>query len=277
MSYRTILTVVTDASAATQLDAAIEFARAEEAHLSLLGLGVDATMGGYYFDAGSAIVQREAIEHAQEQAAATAAALRARMAREDIRWSVESAIAQFGSLPALVGRAARFADLVVQTRPYGAGRTADAEAVVEAAMFQGGAPVMILPDAGVSIPRAPKRVVLAWNQSSEALAAIRAALPLLKTAGEVAIVVVDPGTWADREDPGGSLSQWLDRHGVSTEISVLAKTAPISDVIARFCRETGADMLVMGAYGHSRLREAILGGATRNMLEKTELPVFMAH
>jgi nucleotide-binding universal stress UspA family protein len=70
----------------------------------------------------------------------------------------------------------------------------------------------------------------------------------------------------------------LVRHGVKAEVTVLARTMPkISDVLARHCRDVDADLLVMGAYSHSRFREAILGGATRNMLEAAEIPVFMAH
>mgnify|MGYP003864833597 FL=1 len=70
----------------------------------------------------------------------------------------------------------------------------------------------------------------------------------------------------------------LVRHGVKAEVAVLARTQTrVSDVLARHALEINADMLVIGAYGHSRLRQAILGGTTRNMLEKAEIPVFMAH
>ena len=72
--------------------------------------------------------------------------------------------------------------------------------------------------------------------------------------------------------------KYLRQHGVKAEVSVLAKSLPrVSDVLARQVRDLDADLLVMGAYGHSRFREAILGGATRNMLEQAEVPVFLAH
>ena len=77
---------------------------------------------------------------------------------------------------------------------------------------------------------------------------------------------------------GGLLSLFLARHGVKTEIDVLSKTLPrVSDVLMRHARDTNADLMVMGAYGHSRFRESILGGATRNMLEQAPVHVFMAH
>ena len=98
-------------------------------------------------------------------------------------------------------------------------------------------------------------------------------------ADQVWITIVDPPTHgAERSDPGGALCQMLVRHGVKAEVTVLARTMPrISEVLARHVRDMNADMLVMGAYGHSRFRQAILGGATRNTLESTEVPVFMAH
>ena len=106
-----------------------------------------------------------------------------------------------------------------------------------------------------------------------------AALPLLQAAHLVNIAVIDPPQHGpERSDPGGMLCQMLVRHGVKAEVSVLARSMPrISDVLNRHVRDMDADMLVMGAYGHSRFREAILGGATRNMLEMAEVPVLMAH
>ena len=120
---------------------------------------------------------------------------------------------------------------------------------------------------------------MAWNESRESLAAIRAALPFLTAAKLVRICVIDPPEHGpERSDPGGMLSQMLARHGVHCEIDVLSKTLPrVSDVLSRHVVDTDAQMLVMGAYGHSRFREAILGGATRNMLEKAPVPVLMAH
>ena len=111
------------------------------------------------------------------------------------------------------------------------------------------------------------------------MVAARRAMPFLRRAESVQIVVVDPPTHGpERSDPGGLLCQLLVRHGIKAEVSVLAKTLPrISEVLARQARDIDAGLLVMGAYGHSRFREAILGGATRDMLESAEIPVFLAH
>jgi len=92
-------------------------------------------------------------------------------------------------------------------------------------------------------------------------------------------VVIDPPMHGpNRSDPGGLVAQYLSRHGVKTEIDVLSRSMPrVSDVLLRHVTDMDADMVVMGAYGHSRFREAIFGGATRYMLEQATVPVFMAH
>ncbi|MCB2124804.1 MAG: universal stress protein [Rhodobacteraceae bacterium] len=279
MAFKSLLTVVTDpATAASQLDAAVALARREDAHLDVLCIGVDRTQTGYYYAGATAILTQEAYNQAKEEASTTEAAVKTRLEREDIRWGVDSAVAQIGAIGGPVAMLARFCDLVVLPKPYGKAGGPAAEAILEAALFEGHAPVLVLPE-GFTGTNFGKRVVMAWNQSDEALMAARAALPLLKAASEVDITIIDPPTHGpERSDPGGMLSQYLARHGVHAEVSVLAKTLPrTSEVLSRHARDENADLIVMGAYGHSRFREAILGGATRNMLEMADIPVFMAH
>ena len=279
MGYKTLLTIVTDVAAAGKtLDAAVALAARHDAHLDILSIGIDRTQVGYYYAGASAVILQDTIERAQADADAVDEAVKTYMNRQDVRWASEAAVAQLGGLGNLVALRARFSDLIVLPRPYGSGRGQESEAVVEASMFEGQAPVMVLPEGGLPATLG-KRIVVAWNQSSEALTAIRRALPLLKAADLVNIAVIDPPQHGpERSDPGGQLSQMLSRHGVRAEVSVLAKTMPrVSEVLARHIRDQNADMLVMGAYGHSRFREAILGGATRDMLELAEVPVFMAH
>ena len=277
MGYKTILTVLTDAERQRkQLDSAIAMTRREDAHLEVFCMGVDHTQSGYYYAGASAYVFQESIDKAMAAASALEEKVRERLHAEDIRWSVDSAVAQVGGLSTLVGMRARYSDLVVLNRPYGDNATPDAEAVTEAALFEGTAPVLIVPEE-LQEPFG-KRILIAWNQSNEAMAAVRRALPLLQAAESVEITVVDPSpNGPERSDPGGALGQMLTRHGVNTEIAVLARTQPlISDILNRRAMEIGADMIVMGAYSQSRFRQAILGGATRNMLEKAEVPVLMA-
>lgn len=282
MSYKTILTVVTQPDrVAPTIAAAARVARAEDAHLSVLALGIDLSQMGYaYIGAGPLLLQID-YARADDDARALEAAVRTALAAEapGLRYGIETAVTQMGALTDLVASHARFADLVVLSKPYGRGREAEAETILEAALFQGSAPVIVVPEGGLGFEGLPRRIVLAWNQSNEAMMAARLALPFLKAADLVDIAVVDPASRRpERSDPGGMLCQMLVRHGVKAEVSVLALTLPrVSEVIARHALDRNARLVVMGAYGHSRFREAILGGATRNMLEQAKVAVFMAH
>ena len=278
MAYKSILTVLTEATQMPQLDAAIALARQNDGHLEVFCLGVDRAQMGYYYAGDPACVVQTAMDSAMEGAQALEAAIRDRLSDEgELRWSIDSAVAQAGGLNALIAIRARFADLMVQTHPYADDAPMEAEPVTEAAMFDGGCPVLVLPAA---TPPAwpPRRVLVAWNESSEAMTAVRCALPVLTGAEAVEITVIDPKrTLLDRGEPGTALAQMLARHGIDTEIAVIASTGlPVSEALNRRATEIGADLIVMGAYGHSRFRQAILGGATRNMLEKARVPVLMA-
>ncbi|MFN3277147.1 universal stress protein [Paracoccus hibiscisoli] len=278
MAYKTILTVLSDPAQLPQLDNAVALAAAQDAHLDILCLGIDHSQAGYFFPGGTAYGWQEAIDSALSDAEALDRRVTAHMAAcHDTRWSSEAVVSQSLGIAGLVGMRARFSDLAVLASPYAQGQPGDAELVTEAALFEGACPVLVLPTAqNPVIP--PRRVLVAWNQSAEALAAIRRALPLLRAAQMVEITCIDPRQGGpERSDPGGALAQMLTRHGVRAQIAVLARTAPrISDEINRRAIEIGADLVVMGAYGHSRLRQAILGGATRNMLEQAKVPVFLA-
>ena len=169
MGYKTILTVLTDAERQhKQLDSAIAMTRREDAHLEVFCMGVDHTQSGYYYAGASAYVFQESIDKAMAAASALEEKVRERLHAEDIRWSVDSAVAQVGGLSTLVGMRARYSDLVVLNRPYGDNATPDAEAVTEAALFEGTAPVLIVPEE-LQEPFG-KRILIAWNQSTAAMA-----------------------------------------------------------------------------------------------------------
>lgn len=282
MAYKSILTVLTNPDTVElAITSAARLALAQDAHLDVLVLGVDRTQVGYSYIGTGAVLMQVSLDRAEADARSLETAAKKALGEQfpELRFAVEAVVTQLGALSDLVASRARFADLVVLPRPYGAGQGAESEAVVEAALFDGKAPVLVLPEKGLGEHTLPKRIVVAWNQSAEAMVATRQALPLLKGADKVNITVIDPPSQGEeRSDPGGMLCQMLVRHGVHAEVSVLARSLPrVSDVLARHVWDQNADMLVMGAYGHSRFREAILGGATRNMLEKAEVPVLMAH
>lgn len=281
MAYKSLLTVATSPEGLMPVvSAAAQIAVRADAHLDAMALGVDRTQIGYSYVGSGAVMIAAAMERAEEEARASEKAMNAAIGAQspDLRYALDSAVTQLGALTEVVAARARYADLVILPLPYGEGRGVEDEAVLEAALFEGMAPVLVVPPKGMAATD-PRRIVVAWNQSREALVATRRAMPLLRRADNVQIVVIDPPTHGpERSDPGGMLCQMLVRHGVRAEVMVLARTLPrVSDVLIRHLRESSGDLLVMGAYGHSRFREAILGGATRDMLERAEVPVFLAH
>ena len=279
MAYKSILTILTETDDLDPvLDSAISMAQDAGAHLDVLCLGIDRTQTGYYFAGATAMMYEETLAQAQDEATRLEKAVRDRLDRADLSWGVDAMVTQSASVTTVVARHARYADLVILPKPYGEDLPADAPVIVEAAMFQGNAPVIVLAGDAAHALHA-KRIVIAWNESSEAMTAVRRALPLLVKADQVSICMVAPGRHgAQTADPGAELSKMLSRHGANVEICLLPQTLPrVSEVIARHVEDSDADLLVMGAYGHSRFREAILGGATRNMLEHATVPVLMAH
>lgn len=280
MSWKTIFCALSDVSRVEHtLTHAAELARRHDAHLDVLCLGVAHDPATHYFTGAGPIVLQNSFETCREDAEAVNTAARAFLAKQDLPfWSCDQGIAQLADLGHHVADRARFADLAVLQTPYGEGVGPEVVPLTEAILFEGRIPAMILPNTP-QIEVSPKKVVIGWNDGREALRAARDALPVLRQAERVHVVVVDPPVHGpNRSDPGGLMSQFLVRHGVTVEIDVLSKTLPrVADVLLRRAADIDADAIVMGAYGHSRVREAVFGGATRYMLENAPLPLFMAH
>jgi nucleotide-binding universal stress UspA family protein len=278
MAYKSIITFAASQEGLADLIAkSVVLARRFDAHLEVCCLGIDTTQSMGFYAGAPALIYHQALDAAQAKARSLQQEAEMNLRLSGIRYATDSAVLTLGGVNALVGLKARFADLVILPRPYGPDRSVQDEVITEAALFEGGAPVLILPDGQQEVPEF-RKIVLAWNQSAEAIHAARAALPLLRAAELVNVVIIDPpAQGAERSDPGGLLATFLVRHGVETEISVLAKTMPrTSDLLRRHVTDKNAQLMVMGAYGRSRLREAILGGATRDMLETTQDALFLA-
>jgi len=140
-------------------------------------------------------------------------------------------------------------------------------------------PVLVVPYAGRRLDRIGENVLVAWNGSREAGRAVQDALPLLTMSAAVTVLLVDPEEDADIE-LADDLVLHLGRHGLRAKTQVIRhelSTLSVSDTLLAQAAELDADLLVMGAYGHSRLREMILGGVTRDILRNTNVPVLIAH
>ena len=173
----------------------------------------------------------------------------------------------------------RSADLIIaiQTDPewqYSAQLEAPERLVLES-----GRPVLLIPKSGTFSSPA-KRVVVAWNGKREAARAVFDALPLLQQAKDVVVLWVDPQKDGDMAGdlPGVDICQALDRHGVNCETTqTIRPSTDVGDALLSAVRSHAADLLVMGCYGHSRLREFVFGGASRYVLQHMLVPVLMSH
>ena len=142
-----------------------------------------------------------------------------------------------------------------------------------------GRPILVVPYAG-RFEAVGKRVVIAWNSSREAARAVHDAMPLLAAAEAVTVLTIDAreGPHGHGEMPGADISLHLARHGVKVQIEhTVSGDLPIGEVLLSRLADLAADLLVMGAYGHSRMRELLLGGATRSLLRSMTVPVLMSH
>jgi nucleotide-binding universal stress UspA family protein len=173
---------------------------------------------------------------------------------------------------------ARYADLAILGQRWtdydGLDYPDPADVVLDA-----GCPVLIVPRAG-HFERIERHALVAWNASREAARAVRDALPLLKRVKAVTVLVVNPkqGAHAHGEEPGADIALHLARHGIKVEIdhSRVPDTNPADEILSR-ASDYGSDLVVMGAYGHSRARELVLGGVTRSILAQMTVPVLMSH
>ncbi len=280
MSYKTVSVVVSDEKTDKYaLATARDFAARVNAHLDVYCIAIDPTRYDPMPIGSSVVLLESSIQEAQQQADKLGKWATAQLGPNLSKVTVETiAIAQMG-IETAIARLTRYSDLIVVTKPYGPGRNALHVNLLESQLFGTDAPVLIVPDDRPVGDLAFARPVVAWNESDESLSAIRKSIPLLKEAKNVDMIMIDPPSHSpERSDPGGVVCQMLSRHGLRPDIAILARTMPkVSDVILRFAAEHANDLIVMGGYGTSRFREAILGGATREILENADLPILMAH
>ncbi|MEG2030881.1 MAG: universal stress protein [Janthinobacterium sp.] len=281
MPYTTLLVHVDNSRHCEQrIRLAVRLAIAEQAHL------VGSAMSGisrYAYGGGTNALQ---FAPAQMQAlrgqASDALHGFERIAREEGLATYETRFVDDDAQGALLLQA-RYCDLLIlgQTDPQDTPSRVIA-GTAEYLMLHCGRPVLMVPTA----PRAPsadtaRRPLLAWNGSAEALRAITDALPLLRRAQQVTLAVVNSHLQpaAHGEQPGADLALYLARHGVNVNV-LQHDTPPGADVgaaLLSMAAQGQCDLLVMGCYGHMRLREALLGGVTRTVLQHMDLPVLVSH
>jgi nucleotide-binding universal stress UspA family protein len=175
-----------------------------------------------------------------------------------------------------VGVNAHYADLVVVTRPEPAGQTAGPPSLGESLVLTSGRPIIVFPPQG-TVSRV-RRILVGWNANRESIRAVADALPLLAKAEAVEVLVVDPERHAGHgPEPGADIARHLARHGAQVGVRRLSSGGKdVGHLLLSQADAFGADLLVMGAYGHSQLTEWVFGGVTRTVLYEAGLPVLMS-
>ena len=257
-------------------DYAVSVAAAFDAHLAGIAFLYDPIVPV----SGAGYIPAEVIEtQERDNEAATKAALErftAASARAGVTAEPLTLSASFAGVGEQFGRIARRFDLSIvgQAEPETSGVE---EIIAESALFESGRPVIIVP----YIQKAPlklDRVMVCWDGSRTATRAIADAMPLLHRSGRVEVVIVANERGKKDEIEGADMGAHLARHGLNVEVNRTALgDIDVADVILSHAADAGSDFIVMGGYGHSRLREFVLGGVTRSIMRTMTAPVLMSH
>ncbi len=262
------------------LNMALDLASAHGAHLTVMemvnlplpttgpwGLMPDLSMSDLY-------------RQLREEGQANVAELKKRLEKETASTEVRLVEAFFSEPAQLAAHYAHYADLTVISGSMGDSTEGDiSHTYFGSLLIDSGRPVLVIPPR-CKVPVPPKRIVAAWRPTRECARAFHDALPLMVAAKSVDVLVVDPvcGERGHGEQPGADIAAHLARHGVNVNVQVRqSHDNRVASVLLDHARDAHANMLVVGGYGHSRIREWALGGVTRELLFEAAIPVFYSH
>jgi nucleotide-binding universal stress UspA family protein len=257
-------------------DFAISVAEAFRAHVAGIAFAYEPVLPPSVM--GSIPTEYIETQRAESESAAGAAIARFEEAARRAGVSAETRMmtASVAGASDLFGHVARRFDLsvVAQADPD---RGSPEELIIEAALFESGRPIVVVPyiqREGLKLGR----VMVCWDASRNSARAVADAMPFLVRAKAVDVVVVTNGGVKSDELPGADIAQHLARHGLTVELKrIVSGGLDIANTLLSHAADSSADFIVMGGYGHSRLREFILGGATRGILGSMTVPVLMSH
>jgi nucleotide-binding universal stress UspA family protein len=257
-------------------DFAISIADAFNAHVLGVAFSYEPVIPGMVMGGIPPEIIESQRRESDEKARAAVARFEASASRAGVAAESRIISASVSGAAEQLGRLGRRFDLVVVGQAQRDEASA-AEVVDEGVLFDSGRPVVFVPyiqKAGLKLDR----VMVCWDGSRAATRAIADAMPFLKKAKQVEIVMVSTKKPKDDEVAGADLGQHLARHGLKVDVKrITATDTDVSSTILSYAADSSTDLIVMGGYGHSRLREFILGGVTRGLLESMTVPVLMSH
>ena len=257
-----------DAGQEARLQAALDLTRAVEGHLSCIDVVQLPVLVGDIYGFGA---QSQVIEAERELEAENRGAIEARLIREGISWNWVQAV---GDIAPSMNQLSDLADIIVLNRKLDKALAPDMQGIAAAVMLGSSKPILAVPESSRGCNVAG-RALVAWDGSSEAATALRAAVPLLKLASSVTLVTVDDGSI---RSPVSEAASYLSRYGIATDVNPLPRgNNAVDAVLLEQVRVARAEYLVMGGYGHSRVAEALFRGVTRQMLTHCPVPLLLAH
>ena len=278
MSYRTVI-VHCDENPKTshRLAVAVQLAQRHGAHL--VGVHVQEPFNVPPFTEGAIVMDDLFTAYdAAAKADQAAAAAMFQKAVKGAELSTEWRLAK-GYADAELAVQVRYADLVVLGQAEPDGQSLTPTDLPETIALSTGRPALVVPHIGAP-SKVGKTMMLCWNASRESARAASDALPLLREAEKVIVLVVDPRSSNNGHgaEPGADVATWLARHGVKVTVQRdVAADTDVGSVILSRAADHDVDLIVMGLYGHSRMREMVLGGASRTLLASMTVPLFVAH
>ena len=269
-----LLHIDTSDRGASVSDFAVSLATEMGAHLTAAGVVLEIVppasfMGEYPYD-----IMADAIEQAR-QAAEQSYRRIGSSAPAPVQTELVIIQAIAGQAREDFGRLARHFDLAVVGQG-GDESSGDDELMAEGALFGSGRPVFVVPNIHKGPAKLGKAMVC-WDGGLPSARAVAGSIDILKRAGKVEVVSIAGRNLPNEELPGFNITRHLTRHGISATLKKLPAAQDVGSTLLSYAADSGADFMVMGAYGHSRLREFVLGGTTRTILNSMTIPALMAH
>ena len=276
MAYKNLLVHIDDGKAcADRIQAAIALAQAHEAHLIGLYIATDPVLPGNV----RAEMPAQFLAVLEDQLAERTETAKARfievVERAGLSAECRATHCPGTGIAEVIELHARYTDLVVLGQPDESREPENHTA--EDVVLSSGRPALVVPYIGAA-KTIGERVMVAWDAGREAARAVHDALPVLERAKSVVVLVINPRRGNHGAEPGADIALHLARHGIKVQAqNIKVKDISVADALLSRLADQGIDLLVMGAYGHSRLRELVLGGVTRQIFQEMTVPVLMSH
>jgi nucleotide-binding universal stress UspA family protein len=277
--YKNLLVnIPTERSPQPAIDGAISLAARCQAQLDAVSVGYESSSIPLVAEGGAAVaaIFEDERGKALERAHAALAIFETEAKRAGVTYSSRAISTMPSEAAAILGATARLYDLAVVAQPEFERDTFD-NTLAQEILFQSGGPVLFMPYTFKGAFHA-RRVGICWDGSRLAARAVRDAMPLLEQAEAITIITINAASSVPADASAAHLMRYLSRLGVPTEIdSLKTEKANTQSSILSLAADESLNLLVMGGYGHSRLKETVFGGVTREMLESMTVPTLMSH